>query len=125
MEEPSEGSAMQIQLPDEIKLVVKILDDCTKITKPFLTAQAALEGMKIKTEGTTANVGGTLMLQLDGFDGSRGQSLPLLELGEDWVRPKRCQGWSGWRVTEHLLMVVVVVVMVVGGNLLLVLLLVL
>ena len=79
VEELSEGLAMQIQLPDEIKLVVKILDDCTKITKPFLTAQAALEGMKIKTEGTTANVGGTLMLQLDGFDGSRGQSLPLLE----------------------------------------------
>ena len=79
VEHQAEVTSIQVILPDEIKLVVKVLDDCTRITKPFLTAQAALEGLQIKSEGTSADVEGSLVLQLDGFDGGRGQLVPLLE----------------------------------------------
>lgn len=92
-EEAAEGGKIEITLPDELKLVIRIVDDCTPVTKPFLTAQAAIEGLTITQEsgvalkyangetyvGATADVNGCLILQLDGFDGSRGQSLPLLE----------------------------------------------
>ena len=79
VEHQAEVTPIQVILPDEIKLVVKVLDDCTRITKPFLTAQVALEGLQIKSEGQSADVEGSLVLQLDGFDGTRGQLVPLLE----------------------------------------------
>ena len=65
--------------PDELRLVLRLFDDCSSITKPFIDAQASLKGFAVDKSGKGMQVSGCLRLQLDGFDGSRGQSLPVLE----------------------------------------------
>jgi hypothetical protein len=75
----SESASIHFQLPTQLHIKVQVLDDCTAVSKPFLTACAALCHLQVTQRSGASSLGGTLVLQLDGFDSIRGHSLALLE----------------------------------------------